>query len=76
MLRIIDAEVMIGYEGFTQWSGTAQAKAQSPLSGEEVHDWVELSVKKKEKVYEGSREQKARGETRKKKKTGRHEKQA
>jgi len=50
-----------------EWNGSSKG-TESPLSGEEVHDWVELSVKKKEKVYEGSREQKARGEARKKKK--------
>lgn len=30
VLKIIDTEVMISYEGCTQWSGTAQMKTQNP----------------------------------------------
>jgi len=38
MLKMMDAEVMIGDEGSTQRRITAQVKTQFVLSGEEVHD--------------------------------------
>jgi len=38
MLKMMDAEVMIGDEGSTQRRIMAQVKTQFVLSGEEVHD--------------------------------------
>jgi len=38
LLKIIDAEVMIGGEGFTRRSGATEVETEFVLSGEEVHD--------------------------------------
>jgi hypothetical protein len=38
MLKMMDAEVMIGDGGFTRRRVTAQVKTQFVLSGEKAHD--------------------------------------